>query len=81
MGDENARAGSVTQSPRAWAAQVLIQEAGCLLPLVSSFYSCPATSQLRTTEVHFARICYQYLIKSNWGTEKERGRKCSQNNK
>lgn len=61
-------------------------------PFVSRHKACPSPAssilflqlppiQLGTTEFHSTCICYRYPIKSNGGTEKERGRKCSQNNK
>ena len=80
VGDENARAGYGTRSPRAWTPRVLTQKlVHPLLP--ASSFSSARTIRLRTTEFRSTCICYRYPIKSNGGTEKERGRKCSQNNK
>lgn len=57
------------------------QDIGCPLPVASPFCSFPSAFSPKTTEAHSTCNSCQYLIKSNWGTGKEGGRKCSQNNR
>lgn len=75
--DESASFGS---SPRN-ANPLGPQHTGCPLPVASPFCSFPSTFQPKTREAHSTCSSCQYLIKSNWATGKEGGRKCSQNNR